>query len=201
MTTNPGLNSELAAKTSVQKGKLINQPENDDTAEMYKEQLQNYLELCDSISSSDWTMEGIIDVFYVMIESLELDSVAMALIDFKQKKTLLPVVSRGFSNLPGENISAAWNEAITEGPTISWNKLMVIASGGQNALARWIQKEGLDSIGYVPIHDNKTIFGFIFIGSHDNAKKQSRIASPLLELCGGRIGLTIALRKFQGTWN
>ena len=198
---NPLSSSDLAAKTSVLKGKLPSQPGNEDTtAEIYREQLQNYLELCDSISSSDWTLESIIDVFYVMVESLELDSLAIALIDFNQGKSILPIASRGFRNLPGQSISGIWNEAIIEGPTLSWNKLMVIAAGRQNDLTKWIGKEGLDSIGYVPIHDNKTIFGFIFIGTHDKTRRQSPIASPLLELCGGRIGLTIALRKFQGSW-
>jgi len=193
--------SDLAAKTSVLKGKLPSQPGNEDTtAEIYREQLQNYLELCDSIGSSDWTLESIIDMFYVMIESLELDSLAIALIDFNQGKSILPIASRGFRNLPGQSVSDVWSEAIMEGPTLSWNKLMVIAAGGQNELTKWIRKEGLDSIGYVPIHDNKTIFGFIFIGTHDKTRRQSPIASPLLELCGGRIGLTIALRKFQGSW-
>ncbi len=186
----------FSEKTKLIKGKSINI---EDEVEIYKEQLQNYLELCDAIGSPRWTPANIIDTLYVMIESLNLDVVAVALIDFTKEKKLSTVVTRGFKNQLTDNISAIWEKSVTEGPTISWNTLMMIASNTSNDLSKWVAKEGLDAIGYVPIHDNKTIFGFMFIGAHEK-KAQSPLASSLLELCGGRLGITLMLRMLQGNW-
>ncbi len=184
-------------KTNVIKARGINMQ---DAIESYKEQLQNYSEVCDSINpEKTWGLTEIIDIVYVLVESLNLDVVAVALIDYAAGKTLVPIQSRGFKIPPPKSVASIWSASISDGPGISWNNLMMLAADTQSDLAKWIVKEGLDSIGYVPIHDCSTIYGFIFIGSHEK-KTPSPLASSLLELLGSRLGLVLALRKFKGKW-
>ncbi len=184
-----------AEKTNIVQGRQVL----DFDSESFKEQLQNYLELCDSISSPRWTFQQIIDTLYVLIESLNLDTITVAFINFADGKTLVPLVSRGYRLSPSDTIRAIWEKAIGDGPSVSWNSLMTIAANSSSELSKWVAKESLASIGYVPIHDNKTIYGFMFLGSHEK-KVQSPIASALLELCGSRLGIILALRRLQGEW-
>lgn len=170
-----------------------------DDVDIFKEQLQNYLELTDTLNNPKWTFSSIIDTLYVLMESIDIDVIAVGMIDFAAGKKLCPIVSRGFRIPPDQTIAAIWEKAIVDGPAINWNNLMTIAASATSELSKWIAKEGLDSLGYVPIHDNKTIFGFLFIGNHGK-KSPSPLASSILELCGGRLGIVIALRKLQGEW-
>lgn len=170
-----------------------------DITENCKEQLQIYLEVCDSIANETWHTPDIIDIMHVMIEALNFDVVALSVINIKDGKRLCPPSCRGFKFPPDANVVSLWESAIVDGPTMSWNKLMGIAAGNQNDLSKWIHKEGLDSIGYVPIHDNKSIYGLIFVATHGK-KVLSPLASPILELCGGRLGLMISLRRYRDTW-
>ena len=186
----------FADKTNIIQGKVL---KIEDEVDAYKDQLHNYLEFCDCINRTDWTVSDIIDNLYILIESLNIDVVALAIIDFSEKNKLCKILTRGFKEFAEDDITCIWNGAIMEGPSINWNNLMMIAANTHSHLAKWIVKEGLDSIGYVPVHDNKTIYGFMFIGTH-HKKNQSPLASSILELCGSRIGLVLALRKALGHW-
>lgn len=172
----------------------------EDSAETCKEQLQIYLEVCDSIANDTWQIPDIIDMMHVMVVALNFDVIAVSIVDFDNDGNLLPPVCRGLKFLPDENVLKLWSWAVVAGHSMSWNKLMSIAADNQNDLAKWIVKEGLDSIGYVPIHDCKAIYGFILVATHGK-KNLSPLASPILELCGGRLGLTISLRRCRNSWN
>lgn len=159
-----------------------------------KEQLHNYLEVCDSISACNWKPQDIIDIIHVFVRSLSFDAVSMAVISTSQRGQFDTLVSRGYKTPPGNNVLSVWQSAITEGSSINWGHLMKIASDTKTDLAYWIVHEGLNSVGYVPIHDNKTIYGFLFVGSLKK-KNASPIGSPLLQLCGSRLGLSLALQR------
>jgi hypothetical protein len=55
----------------------------------------------------------------------------------------------------------------------------------------------LHSIGYVPIRDGKSIYGFMFVAAREK-KTPSPLIASLLDLCGSRIGLSYALKYMKG---
>jgi hypothetical protein len=169
--------------------------------EEFRDQLQNYLEVCDSIAHDQWSPQDVIDVLHMLVRSLNLDVVTMVLADSEQPGQLVaPLVSRGYRTPPGSGVRECWQEAVNpDGRGINWQALMGISANNGNALSAWLARENLHSYGYVPIRDNHVVHGFLLIGSHEK-KDASPLASALLELCGGRIGLSLATRHAGGDW-
>ncbi len=163
--------------------------------EEFRDQMQNYLEVCDSLASDTWEPQDLIDVLHMLVLSLGMDVVSMVLMDPRQPGRLAEaVVSRGYRTPPGVEVRACWQGAVgLEGRGIQWQRLMEISADNENALSSWLAQEDLHSYGYVPIRDNHRIHGFLLIGAH-GGKEPSPLASGLLEVAGGRIGLSLAVR-------
>ncbi|MCK5844438.1 MAG: hypothetical protein KAG97_07000 [Victivallales bacterium] len=156
-----------------------------------KEQVGNYLEICDSCLSGGCDPTDVIDLIHVLVMSLNLNVVSMALIDSAMNGKFKQVVSRGYDIPPTREVVECWEMALTAKGELLWDKLMSIATDKKNELAYWIIKENLDSVGYVPIRDGKKLYGFILVASKTN-KEQSILKSELLEACGSRLGLAYA---------
>jgi len=186
--------------TAVYAGKPL--PANEAVAaEMEKvhEVMQNYLELCDS-TMRNWTPVSVIDIVHVLARSLGLDVVSVALIDPDNQKKFLPVVSRGYHTPPPADLTGIWEACIAQdAPTMNWPKLMNSTSNPETPLACWILHEGLHKFGYAPIHDGKAIHGFIVTGAYDR-EAISPLASTILEMLGGRMGLSLGIRRNRGDW-
>lgn len=168
--------------------------------EEFRDQMQNYLEVCDSLASDTWEPKDLIDVLHMLVLSLGMDVVSMVLMDPGQPGRLAEaVVSRGYRMPPGGDVRACWQEAVgADGRGIHWQRLMEVAADNENALSSWLAQEDLYSYGYVPIRDHHRIHGFLLIGAH-GGKEPSPLASGLLEVAGGRIGLSLAVRPdFRG---
>jgi hypothetical protein len=170
--------------------------------EQLKEQLQNYLEVCDSISGVVWEPKDIVDIIHVMARSLDFDTVSIFVLDHNNPDEFSPLVSRGYKTPPTAEIINDWKECLVpDANTINWGKLMRHAEKTDTPLARWIIHEGLNSMGYVPIHDGTRTYGFILVASYEK-RESSPVASGLFEMCGGRLGLSINSNscKRGGDW-
>jgi len=163
--------------------------------EEFREQMQNYLEVCDSLASDNWQPQDLIDVLHMLILSLGMDVVSMVLLDPVHPAQLAEtVVSRGYGTPPSAEVLACWQGAVADdGRGIQWPRLMEIAADKGNALSQWLAREDLHSFGYVPIRDHHRIHGFLLVGAHAG-KDPSPLASGILEVAGGRIGLSLAVR-------
>ena len=169
--------------------------------EEFKEQLQNYVELCDSISGVNWQPLDIVDIVHLLVRSIGFDTVSLVLSDLNQPEKMLPVVSRGYKTPPVLDIIPLWEKCLVpEMQTLNWAKLMSLAGDTDTALARWIVHEDLYHVGYAPVHDGGKIFGFIFVGNHEKSRILSPFASQLLELTGSRLGLSLGLMRNRGNW-
>lgn len=161
--------------------------------ENIEEQINNYLEFCDTISGKAWAPEDIIDILYVMTMSMDLDAVSIILIDPEKPEHFLPVVVRGFKSKPTDDVIELLESAIIpEKPSINWDKLISITGETEVVLAMWLLHEGLKSFSYVPIHDGQRIFGFLMLGNYEK-KEHSPIRNQIMELSGGRLGLTLVV--------
>lgn len=182
-------------KKKVLRGKPAVQTDSEDL----KDEVASYLEVCDSCLSEHTSTKDIIDVVHMLVRSLNMDVLTIALLDEKKENLIEQVASRGYGTSPTRSVIKCWEKAIIDGDGLDWKRLMKIAGNTQTELAYWIIHEGLDSIGYVPIRDAKTIYGFLFVAANDN-KKQSPLTSPLLDACGSRIGMMTALKYNKGDW-
>lgn len=162
------------------------------------ESLQNYLDICDMTLRS-WTPMTIVDSIHILVKSLGLDVLSLALIDPDRPGKLLPVISRGYNNSPNAALAAIWESCVSPGQGINWKRLMDATSKPDAPLAMWVPAEGLVKFGYAPIHDGKTIHGFLVIGSYDSSKILP-VAGSFLEMLGGRLGLSIAIQRNRGEW-
>ncbi len=167
-------------------------------AENYKDQVQSFVDLCETLSSPGWQFVDVIDYIHMLVRSVNLDVLSIILTEPSEKGKFSQVVSRGYKSAPGPQIIVEWEPAVTADATVNWDKLMEIAADKNTKICRWILGEGLHSVGYVPIHDNTKIYGFMLVGVYEN-KMQSALASSLLELCGNRIGLVLETRRGGGT--
>ena len=163
-----------------------------EAAEELKEEVACYLEVCDSFLTAVNLPKDIVDVVHMLVRSLNFDVVTIALLDENLGK-FAKIASRGYENPPPMQVLSCWERSIVKGEGLIWKKLMKVAGDNHSDLAYWIVQENLDSIGYVPIHDDSKIYGLIFVASIGR-KKTSPIASTLLDACGSRLGLTYALR-------
>ena len=164
------------------------------------EQTQSYLEVCDSLASKSWTAQDLIDLLNLMVLSLDLDCVTFILVDRSETGKFSVPFSRGYRVPPRPAVVTEWESAIGGKNGIDWEKLMASASDNQSKLAQWIMEENIQSFGYVPVCDFDRIYGFIFFGSYKSIDI-SPIAANLLELCGGRIGMSLSIRDSgSGNW-
>lgn len=161
------------------------------------EQIQSYLEVCDSLTSRSWAAQDLIDLLNLMVLSLDLDCVTLILVDKDEKKKFSIPFSRGYRVPPRPAVVTEWEAAIGGKDGLDWEKLMASASDNQSKLAQWIMEENIQSFGYVPVCDFDRIYGFLFFGSYKSIDI-SPIAANLLELCGGRIGMSISIRDGSG---
>lgn len=186
---------EKTSQKKVLQGKPANQTETEDL----KDEVASYLEVCDSCLSEKNAPKEIIDVLHMLVRSLNFDVVTIALLDERKENLISEIASRGYENPPGKSVVECWEKAILKGKGMDWKVLMKIAGDNQIDLAYWIVQEGLDSIGYVPIRDSQTIYGFIFVAAVEN-KTQSSLSSLLLDACGSRIGMANSLNANKGDW-
>jgi transcriptional regulator with GAF, ATPase, and Fis domain len=163
-------------------------------SENYKDQVQSFVDLCETLSKPGWQFADIVDYIHMLVRSVNLDALSVVLTEPSEKGKFCKLISRGYKSAPGPKIVEEWQPAITEDATVDWNKLMDIAADKNTKLCRWISKEGLHSVGYVPLHDSSKIYGFLLVGAYEN-KIQAPLASSLLELCGDRIGLILESRR------
>ncbi|MCK5844864.1 MAG: hypothetical protein KAG97_09165 [Victivallales bacterium] len=166
----------------------VNAPSNFKDTEDLKEQVGNYLEVCDSCMSGECEPTDVIDLIHELIMSLSLDVVSMALIDPAYTGRFKQVVSRGYEMPPTREVIECWEMALTAKSELLWDKLMNIATDKRTELAYWVVKEHLDAVGYVPIRDGNRLYGFLFVASKTQ-KEHSIIKSELLDACGSRLGL------------
>ena len=169
-------------------------------AEDIKDAVASYMEVCDSSLSENNSPQDIVDVVHMLVRSLNLDVVTIALLDSTRETLQLQIASRGYETAPNCDVVSCWEKAIVKGEGIDWKTLMNVASDNHTELAYWIVQEGLDSIGYVPIRDNKMVYGILFVAATSKHKKQSPVASHLLDACGSRIGTIYALDNATVTW-
>jgi hypothetical protein len=162
------------------------------TIDDIKEQLQNYLEVCDTLSHHSFSYDNLIELLFVLVRSVNLDFFVFLQVP-KSGDGFSPVFSRGLKNPPGRHIISSLGKAILE-KKLSWAELMKIVSVKDGSFADWVAKEKIESVGFVPFHDGKAIRGLMIIGSYSK-KQKSPIASQLLELCGGRIGISLSLKE------
>ena len=168
-------------------------------SEDLKDEVASYLEVCDSCLSDKTEPRDLVDVVHMLVRSLNMDVLTIALLDEKKEDLITNIASRGYNSPPTKAVIECWNRAVIKGDGISWERLMKVAKDTHTDLAYWIVHEGLDSIGYVPIRDSHTIYGFLFVAVK-SSRKQSVLASPLLDACGSRIGLVTALKYNKGDW-
>lgn len=166
----------------------VNAPPHFKETEDLKEQVGNYLEICDSCMEDECEPTDVIDLIHELIMSLNLDVVSMALIDPALNGRFKKVVSRGYDIPPTHEVIGCWEMALTAKSELLWDKLMLIATDKKTELAYWVVKEHLDSVGYVPIRDGHNLYGFLFVASKTK-KEHSIIKSELLDACGTRLGL------------
>ncbi len=163
-------------------------------SENYKDQLQSFVDLCETLSKPGWQFADIVDYIHMLVRTVNLDILSIVLTDPSEKGKFCKVLSRGYKSAPGPQIVAEWQPAVTADATVDWNKLMDIAADKDTKLCKWISCAGLQSVGYVPLHGGTKIYGFLFVGAYEN-KVQSVLASSLLELCGDRIGVVLETRR------
>ncbi|OGV56386.1 MAG: hypothetical protein A2017_12630 [Lentisphaerae bacterium GWF2_44_16] len=194
----PPAEEKASGSQTVKKAKSVNIKELiKHDVENLKAQLLNYSEIFDNISGVKWEPRTIIDALYVLVKSLSLDAVSIQLLDFGKPGKFQATVSRGYKNPPGfETISILEAAISPDGPSLHWPRFMSIVESTKTLLAQWIASEGISRIGYAPIHDGKKILGFIITASYEN-REPSPLASPLLEMCGSGLGLSLGIANIR----
>lgn len=160
-----------------------------------KEQLNNYQEVCARFSAADWNIVDIADYLYVLIKSLNFDAFSVMLLDQSRPGHFLPMVSRGYQQPPALELEQFWGQCLVPGEDgIEWSRLLELTQQEKSPLVSWMENQGIHRIGYSPIQDGNFISGFMIIASYEE-KRPSPLASILLELCSGHIGLAMTARK------
>jgi hypothetical protein len=166
-------------------------------SENFKDQLQGFVDLCEILSKPGWQFADIADYIHMLVRTVNMDVMSIVLTDPSEKGKLCKVINRGYKSAPGPQIIAEWQSVVSGDATVNWNKLMDMAADKNTRLCRWICREALQSVGYVPLHGGTKIYGFLFVGARED-KMQSPLASSLLELCGDRIGVVLETRRSVG---
>jgi len=183
--TNAGKNAQYA--TQVISQKLIEATEGE-----LKDQIDTYLEVCDSIMSSNWKIDDITDILFVLIRSLGYDKFLFGVVEHSSFGV---IHSHGFTNSPSINVVEALDESIiSNSNNINWQSFMKVIKATPTDLSEFLYDENIYSVGYIPIHANDEIYGFMMIASTED-NKTSSITSQILDLCGSRFGLSIKLNQ------
>ena len=182
----------------VLKGKFPITSQMQNEIEDLKDEVTAYLEFCDSCLEENSEPTDLVDVLHMMVRSFNFDVVTLALLNDKND-SLTEIKSRGYINPPPLSVIDCWNNSVIPGLGIDWKKLMRTAENTATDLAYWIVQEGLDSIGYIPVRDTKTIYGFIFV-AQTIKREQSSISSLLFDASGSRLGLLCATQRMKGEW-
>jgi hypothetical protein len=164
-----------------------------------KKQLQCYSDIFEKINPiEDVDIKNIIEPLNMLCRSLNYDAVSLLIVDSENPGKFLPVMSRGYKkNPPPLDVAVLFEEGIrSELPGLDWNKLMDLAGESNNVLGQWIMEESIKRIGYSPVHDGAIIHGMIIAASY-GTQQPSQLASPLLELCGSRLGLHIGMFRHK----
>ncbi len=212
MPKNPASESFVNVKPALHKASTYDVPEKyqvpdmsedlrkilENESENYKDQVQSFVDLCEILSKPGWNFADIADYIHMLVRSVNLDVLSIVLTDPSEKGKFCKVISRGYKSAPGPQVVAEWQTAVTSDATVNWNRLMDMAADKNTKTCAWICREGLHSVGYVPLHDSAKIYGFLFVGAYEN-KMPSALASSLLELCGDRIGIILESRRSVGT--
>ena len=189
-----------APPESVVKAKSINLQEYlDQSLADLKLQLSYYQNICSQIAAGDWTLADVADHLFVLIKSLNFDAVSLMVMDPDKPGSFSPMVSRGYHMPPSAELEGFWHPCIRRnGEEVNWDALLALAQRSESPLAAWIDKEKIFRIGYSPLQDGEKITGFMIICSYKE-KHLSPLASVLLELCGGHIGLALAAHRVKKT--
>ncbi len=164
------------------------------------EEMQIYVEICDSLSDRNWIPQNLIDMLLLLTRSFSFDAVSLIFADPALPNKLAQPVSRGYKSTPPPvEVVEEWEKALDGKTRFDWDKLMKIASDNHTPLASWILAEEIKAFSYVPVFDLNHIYGFMFIASYSKVKLMP-MSSMILDLCGGRIGLSLAARGSSGTW-
>jgi len=160
-----------------------------------KLQLNNYQDVCSKISAGNWELIDVVDYLHILIKSLNFDAISLLIIDPAEPGSFLPMVSRGYLSPPPIEVEKFWTNCFTKNKrSLDWNNLLKLAQKTDSPLVDWMDAEDIFRIGYSPIQDGENIVGFMIISSYKD-KHISPLASVLLELCGGHIGLALAARR------
>jgi hypothetical protein len=178
------------------KAKSVNLQEYlDKSLSSMKLQLNNYQDVCSKISVGRWELVDVVDYLHILVKSLNFDAVSLLIIDPEHPGKFLPMVSRGYLSPPPIEVESYWTSCFSaDKMSLEWNKLLSLAQRAESPLVEWMDAEDIFRIGYSPVQDGEKITGFMIISSYKD-KNLSPLASALLELCGGHIGLALAARK------
>nr|HPN84820.1 hypothetical protein [Victivallales bacterium] len=149
-----------------------------------KDQIQNYIEVCDTLSRRPVDMDNLVEILFVMTRSLNFDFLILLRASPSGKGFCAYHVRGLKANHP--DMDSLLEPALSNGK-ISWNTLIKITSSSEGKFAEWMRDEKISSVGHVPFHDGDNINGLMIVGSYEK-KNKTQIASQILELCGSRIG-------------
>jgi len=188
----PSAHETIAASTPLKRARSINLQEYlEHGLSELKEQLNHYQEVCARFAAAEWRLPDVTDYLFIMVKSLNFDALSVMVVDQSNPERFLPMVSRGYFHPPTIDVEHLWQQSLHEnGGTVNWDKLLELTQREQSPLVDWMESEKIHRIGYSPIQDGDQICGFITVASYAE-KKLSPLASILLELCGGHIGLAM----------
>ena len=153
-----------------------------------KEQVFNYGEICEVLNTKTMNPEAYIDKLYILMQSFNFSVVSLSIVDEDGK---LDIYSRGYKDSLDEELLAQWQDAVeVENNSIDWAKLLDTTQQEDGKVNELLVTENLGRIGFSPIEERGTIFGFIFIGVKVG-DEPSVFASSCLETLGSRIGILL----------
>ncbi|UDQ97044.1 hypothetical protein AAEX28_08335 [Lentisphaerota bacterium WC36G] len=153
-----------------------------------KEQIFNYGEICEVLNTKSSNPEAYIDKLFVLLQSFRFSVVSLCIVDEDGK---LEIFSRGYNEELDEDLINQWQEAVeTESNLVDWNKLLSNTQSEKSKVNDLLVTENLGKIGFSPIEECGTIFGFIFIGVKVG-EEANQLASNCLETLGSRIGIVL----------
>ena len=165
----------------------------DSELEFLSDQVYAYRELSNVVDKGNWAPEQIIDLMDVFIRAINFDTVSIALIDQRSHDKFTGFISRGNESYPGADTIAYLQQSIVDG-AIQWETLLQLSADKDSPFQKWVADEEFECLGFIPIHDGHQILGFI-LSACRKAYQPSDIASILLEMIGGRLGLSITAQK------
>ncbi len=177
--------AQIADKSDLNKTQMIDKGLIQATEEEIKKQLRIYSEICDTIGSGDWDEESFMNSLMMLVKILGYDALSFFLVD-KESREFQTISHKGYKIEPDVSLILTFKEAITEN-SINWEQLI---NANNCNLKKWIYKEDIEHLGFIPVKSSNVIQGFFIIVSSKD-RKISSIASSLFEVLGGRLGLVL----------